>query len=294
MQRRRPPWPPRPPKIRVRGGCRRRRSGRRAWARSRRARHAPRLAGPQPDGLLAPGADVAATSLAWYDELRLPGALVAGLHDAGFGEGDAWSVTDRVRVLLALPRPSTLGRPGADRRRAAARRVAGPREHPGRPRHQHLGGRRVPRSRPVRGRGPLGGPSRRHRFGVIGTARPRRPAPTSGRACPQPRRRPAIASIACGQRWPRPEPRRSAARSRAGDRPRATRGGSDEGVTSAACRGRGPTRGAAGRLKPGVSPRPPTTRDAGTAAAPRGSPEAIAARRRTSCSISHISSEPAK
>ena len=62
-------------------------------------------------GALAPGADVAATSLAWYDELRLPGALVAGLHDAGFGEGDAWSVTDRVRVLLALPRPSTLGGP---------------------------------------------------------------------------------------------------------------------------------------------------------------------------------------
>ena len=62
-------------------------------------------------GALAPGADVAATSLAWYDELRLPGALVAGLHDAGFGEGDAWTVTDRVRVLLALPRPSTLGGP---------------------------------------------------------------------------------------------------------------------------------------------------------------------------------------
>jgi glycosidase len=62
-------------------------------------------------GALAVGADVAATSLAWYDELRLPAALVAGLHDAGFGEGDAWSVTDRVRVLLALPRPSTLGGP---------------------------------------------------------------------------------------------------------------------------------------------------------------------------------------
>jgi glycosidase len=62
-------------------------------------------------GALAPGADVAATSLAWYDELRLPGALVVGLHDAGLGEGEAWAVTDQVRVLLALPRPSRMRRP---------------------------------------------------------------------------------------------------------------------------------------------------------------------------------------
>ena len=62
-------------------------------------------------GELAPGADVAATSLAWYDELRLPVGLVGGLHDTGFGEGEAWSVTDRVRVLLALPRPSTMRGP---------------------------------------------------------------------------------------------------------------------------------------------------------------------------------------
>jgi hypothetical protein len=59
-------------------------------------------------GALAPGADVAATSLAWYDELRLPSALVGGLHDTGFGEGEAWAVTDQVRVLLALPRPSAM------------------------------------------------------------------------------------------------------------------------------------------------------------------------------------------
>ncbi len=59
-------------------------------------------------GALARGADVAATSLAWYDELRLPGALVTGLHDTGFGEGEAWAVTDQVRVLLALPRPSAM------------------------------------------------------------------------------------------------------------------------------------------------------------------------------------------
>jgi hypothetical protein len=59
-----------------------------------------------PAGGLAPGADVGATSLAWYDELRVPGALVAGLHDMGFGEGDAWAITDEVRVLLAVTRPS--------------------------------------------------------------------------------------------------------------------------------------------------------------------------------------------
>ncbi|MEX1170299.1 MAG: alpha-amylase family glycosyl hydrolase [Chloroflexota bacterium] len=59
-------------------------------------------------GELAPGADVAATSEAWYDELRLPGALAAGLHDAGFDEAEAWAVADLVRVLLALPRPSAV------------------------------------------------------------------------------------------------------------------------------------------------------------------------------------------
>lgn len=62
-------------------------------------------------GELAPGADVAATSLAWYDELRLPGALAAGLHDAGFGEAEAWAVADLVRVMLALPRPSSVRGP---------------------------------------------------------------------------------------------------------------------------------------------------------------------------------------
>jgi len=59
-------------------------------------------------GALAPGSDVAATSLAWYDELRTPDALVAGLHETGFDESTAWAITDQVRVLLALPRPSQL------------------------------------------------------------------------------------------------------------------------------------------------------------------------------------------
>ncbi len=60
-------------------------------------------------GALAPRGKPAETSLAWYDELRMPGALVAGLHDTGFDESEAWAITDRVRVLLALPRPSTIG-----------------------------------------------------------------------------------------------------------------------------------------------------------------------------------------
>ena len=62
-------------------------------------------------GELAPGSDVAATSRAWYDELRLPGALAAGLHDAGLDEADGWAVADLVRVLLSLPRPSGLRGP---------------------------------------------------------------------------------------------------------------------------------------------------------------------------------------
>jgi glycosidase len=57
-------------------------------------------------GELAPGADVAATSRAWFDELRLIAPLAAGYRTAGLDEGDAWSVAGRVRVLLRLPRPS--------------------------------------------------------------------------------------------------------------------------------------------------------------------------------------------
>ena len=68
----------------------------------------------------------AATSLAWYDELRVPGALVAGLHDMGFGEGEAWAITDDVRVLLAVPRPSGIAWLGSRRRGTPARGVAGP------------------------------------------------------------------------------------------------------------------------------------------------------------------------
>jgi hypothetical protein len=58
-------------------------------------------------GELAPGADVAATSLAWYDELRMAPVVAGGFRSAGLEEAASWGVADLVRVLLALPRPST-------------------------------------------------------------------------------------------------------------------------------------------------------------------------------------------
>ena len=45
---------------------------------------------------------------------------MTGLHDTGFDEGEAWTITDHVRLLLALPRPSTIGGPS---RGSAARLV---------------------------------------------------------------------------------------------------------------------------------------------------------------------------
>ncbi|HYH91899.1 MAG TPA: hypothetical protein VD763_01980, partial [Candidatus Saccharimonadales bacterium] len=57
-------------------------------------------------GALASGADVAATSTAWFDELRLAPVLAGGFRRAGLGEAEAWAAADLVRVLLALPRPS--------------------------------------------------------------------------------------------------------------------------------------------------------------------------------------------
>ena len=64
-------------------------------------------------GGLAPGSDMAATSRAWYDELRLPAPFATGLRDAGLDEAEAWSAADLVRVLLWLARPSGLGGPAA-------------------------------------------------------------------------------------------------------------------------------------------------------------------------------------
>jgi hypothetical protein len=59
-------------------------------------------------GQLAPGADIAATSAAWYDELRLAPVVANGYRSAALDEAAAWSVAERIRVLLALPRPSTV------------------------------------------------------------------------------------------------------------------------------------------------------------------------------------------
>jgi glycosidase len=64
-----------------------------------------------PSGGLAPGADPAATSRAWFDELRIAPVLAAGLREAGLDEGAAWAAADRARILLDLPRPSRLGSP---------------------------------------------------------------------------------------------------------------------------------------------------------------------------------------
>ena len=78
-------------------------------------------------GELAPRADVAATSLAWYDELRLAPVVAGGFRAAGLEEGLAWAAADTVRVLLALTRPSEVkGRGAARDRRLLERWLARP------------------------------------------------------------------------------------------------------------------------------------------------------------------------
>jgi hypothetical protein len=59
-------------------------------------------------GTMASGADMAATSAAWYDELRLAPVVAAGFRSSGLEEAAAWAVADLVRVLLVLPRPSAI------------------------------------------------------------------------------------------------------------------------------------------------------------------------------------------
>jgi glycosidase len=66
-------------------------------------------------GALAPGADVAATSLAWYNELRLAAVVADGLRSAGLDDNAARSVAENVSVLLALPRPSGIRGRGRQR-----------------------------------------------------------------------------------------------------------------------------------------------------------------------------------
>jgi glycosidase len=63
----------------------------------------------EPLGRLAPAGTPEATSRAWFDELRLGAPLAAGLRAAGLDEAAAWAAAERVRVLLALPRPSRVG-----------------------------------------------------------------------------------------------------------------------------------------------------------------------------------------
>jgi hypothetical protein len=61
-----------------------------------------------PMGALADGPDVPTTSAAWFDELRLGPVLAGGFRRAGLDEADAWAAAERVRVLLRLPRPSSV------------------------------------------------------------------------------------------------------------------------------------------------------------------------------------------
>jgi hypothetical protein len=63
----------------------------------------------EPLGSLAAGAMIGPTSRAWYDELRLAGVLAGTLRSAGLDEAAAWAAAERVRLLLALPRPSNIG-----------------------------------------------------------------------------------------------------------------------------------------------------------------------------------------
>ncbi|MFL5679923.1 MAG: hypothetical protein ACJ77B_04920, partial [Chloroflexota bacterium] len=63
----------------------------------------------EPLGRLAPDAMTGPTSRAWFDELRLAGVVATSLRDAGLDEAGAWSASERIRILLALPRPSNIG-----------------------------------------------------------------------------------------------------------------------------------------------------------------------------------------
>ena len=69
----------------------------------------------EPIGSLSPAGDPAATTQAWYGELRLAGPLAGGLRGLGFDEAQAWAAADRVRVLFALPRPSSIRGPARTR-----------------------------------------------------------------------------------------------------------------------------------------------------------------------------------
>jgi hypothetical protein len=64
-------------------------------------------------GELAPGGDPSLTSRAWFDELRLNGALAGVFRDVGLDEGEAWRATDLARLLVRLPTVSSVAEAGA-------------------------------------------------------------------------------------------------------------------------------------------------------------------------------------
>ena len=66
-----------------------------------------------PLGSLPAGAPVGPTSRAWYEELRLAPVVAEALRGRGLDEGQAWWAAERVRTLLDLPLPSTVGGPAA-------------------------------------------------------------------------------------------------------------------------------------------------------------------------------------
>ena len=63
----------------------------------------------RPLGSLPSGASVGATSRAWFEELRLAPAVADALRGGGLDEARAWGAAERVRLLLDLPLPSTVG-----------------------------------------------------------------------------------------------------------------------------------------------------------------------------------------
>jgi len=68
-----------------------------------------------PMGSLAAGAPVGPTSRAWYEELRLAPVVADALRGHGLDEAGAWWAAERVKTLLDLPLPSTVGGRAADR-----------------------------------------------------------------------------------------------------------------------------------------------------------------------------------
>jgi glycosidase len=62
-----------------------------------------------PLGSLPEGAPAGPTSRAWYEELRLAPVVADALRARGLDEGAAWWAAERVRTLLDLPLPGSLG-----------------------------------------------------------------------------------------------------------------------------------------------------------------------------------------